>query len=431
MRRAACLRAVATTRMSRSANRQHAPTIVFGAFDRHNFGDLLFAHVVERMLPGRDVHFAGLADRDLREYGGHQVRAIAPLLATLKGRAPDVIHAGGELLACNAWEAAVMLASARDLPATLASENTWKRDGRAWAQRRFGIAALAPYVLSRASLGRLSERDLNRVIFNAVGGADLASRDPALRAEVLASLQDANDVSVRDRETHAIAKAHGIAARLVPDPAVMVAELFGKTIRRRAAANGLSALRAAFPHGYAAVQFSADFADDATLDTLARELDCMARRTGFGVVLFRAGAAPWHDDAACYERLASRLSAAASVRVFSSLNVWDICALIAHSRVYCGSSLHGRIVAMAFALPRVNLHQRASAKGADASITKQTAFAATWEPAEIAPMAVGIDDMADGIGQALSVPPGLLRDTAADLARRYREGFEPVRVSLG
>lgn len=412
--------------MSRSANRQPAPTIVFGAFDRHNFGDLLFAHVAERMLPGRDVHFAGLADRDLREYGGHRVHAIGPLLATLKGRAPDVIHAGGELLACNAWEAAVMLAPPRDLQATLASENAWKRDGREWAQRRFGVAALAPYVLSRASLGEPGERDLNRVIFNAVGGADLASRDPALRAEVVASLRDANDVSVRDHQTHAALRAHGIAARLVPDPAVMVAELFGRTIRRRAAGNTLTALHGAFPRGYAAVQFSADFGDDATLDTLASELDCMARRTGLGVVLFRAGAAPWHDDAACHERLASRLSVATSVRVFSSLNVWDICALIANSRVYCGSSLHGRIVAMAFALPRVNL-QRAAARG---SITKQTAYAATWEPPEIAPAAVGIGEMADGIAHALTVPASLLRDTAANLARRYREGFEPVRQSL-
>jgi hypothetical protein len=82
---------------------------------------------------------------------------------------------------------------------------------------------------------------------------------------------------------------------------------------------------------------------------------------------------------------------------------------------------------MAFALPRVNL-QRASARE---STTKQTAYAATWEPEEIAPAAVGIDEMADGIGHALTAPASLLRDTAADLARRYRKGFEPVRLGLG
>ena len=46
------------------------PVILFGAFDRHNFGDLLFPHVAAALLPGRDLRFAGLAERDLRGCGG-------------------------------------------------------------------------------------------------------------------------------------------------------------------------------------------------------------------------------------------------------------------------------------------------------------------------------------------------------------------------
>ena len=80
---------------------------------------------------------------------------------------------------------------------------------------------------------------------------------------------------------------------------------------------------------------------------------CVAE-TGYGVAFFRAGAAPWHDDLACYRRVAARMRTAA-VKIFTSLDIWDICALIAASRAYCGSSLHGRIVAMAYALPRLNL----------------------------------------------------------------------------
>ena len=43
------------------------PTILFGAFDRHNFGDLLFPHVAAALLPGRKLAFAGLAERDPRQ----------------------------------------------------------------------------------------------------------------------------------------------------------------------------------------------------------------------------------------------------------------------------------------------------------------------------------------------------------------------------
>ena len=71
-------------------------------------------------------------------------------------------------------------------------------------------------------------------------------------------------------------------------------------------------------------------------------------------MLFRAGSAPWHDDPDCLQRLARRLPGA-RVQVFQSLQLWDICALIAGSRGFCGSSLHGRIVATAFARPRLNV----------------------------------------------------------------------------
>ena len=46
------------------------PLILFGAFDRHNFGDLLLAQVAAGCLPERELHFAGLADRDLRAWDG-------------------------------------------------------------------------------------------------------------------------------------------------------------------------------------------------------------------------------------------------------------------------------------------------------------------------------------------------------------------------
>ena len=46
------------------------PLILFGAFDRHNFGDLLLAQVAAGCFPERELHFAGLADRDLRAWDG-------------------------------------------------------------------------------------------------------------------------------------------------------------------------------------------------------------------------------------------------------------------------------------------------------------------------------------------------------------------------
>ncbi|MBB2926509.1 polysaccharide pyruvyl transferase family protein [Paraburkholderia silvatlantica] len=393
------------------------PTVIFGAFDRHNFGDLLIAQVVARMLPRRELLFAGLAARDAHGDGGPAAVALARIAAFAHDRCVNVIHAGGELLTCNAWEAAVMLAPPRRVPALIAAEHEWLRDGRAWAQQHVCAASLAPYVLSKSALPGVRVKHLS---FNAVGGVDLDTRSAQLEADVLAALQSADAVSVRDRQTQTLLAQRGIEARLIPDPAAMTAVLFGTAIRRHAANLALRDVQQAFPHGYAAVQFSADFGDDATLDTLATQLELAAQGHGLGIVLFRAGAAPWHDDLAVYGRLAARLCAA-HVRVFASLNVWDICALIAGSRIYCGSSLHGRIVAMAYALPRANIsHPYHSSEGG-----KHEAYVQTWEAAGLAGV-VNPDSLAETLANALAADCASLRETAAALARRYRTEFETM-----
>jgi len=388
------------------------PTILFGAFDRHNFGDLLFPHIAAALLPGKNLIFVGLAERDLRGYGGYQVQALAQLAAKWGDRAVNIIHVGGEILTCDAWQAAVMLLPQEQAQDTIARLDSRPRERLEWAQELLGIPDMAPYALSRQLFPQAT-----RIIYNGVGGIDLAQREPALRHEVLAKLKAADTVSVRDEITLAQLSAAGITASLVPDSAVMVAELFGARISHQAQQGATAAMRGAFPQGYIAVQFSADFGDDATLTEIAAQLERISISSGYGVVFFRAGAAPWHDDLACYQRIAARMRTSA-VRIFTSLNLWDICALIAHSRAYCGSSLHGRIVAMAYALPRLNiLHDDQSGQQ-----SKTTAYAQTWECPGM-PHATGIKNIVQGLGQALAADPLSLQACARQLSTRYRESL--------
>ncbi|SDI95750.1 Polysaccharide pyruvyl transferase [Paraburkholderia steynii] len=388
------------------------PVVLFGAFDRHNFGDMLFPHVVARMLAGREVRFAGLVARDLRAQGGHRVQA----LRQLHERAVDLLHVGGEILACDAWDAALMLQSNQDAQRIIASQ---QHDRSEWAQRVLGTRELAPYVVSNDAWPRAT-----RVLFNAIGGVTLDEHDDRMRDEVLTKLARADVISVRDLHTQALLAKSGIEARLAPDCAVMVAELFGDTIRAHASRQAVARIREAAPRGYLAVQFSADFGDDATLEQIAAQLDQAAHAHDLAIVFFRAGAAPWHDDLSCFARTAARMRAP-SVHLFDSLNIWDICALLAHSRGYIGSSLHGRIVAMAHALPRINLlHDRDFARPC-----KQTAFAQTWEEAD-QPIAVNVSGIAEGIDNALSVNPARAKQTATRLVALCRDAFQTTVSAL-
>ncbi len=392
------------------------PTILFGAFDRHNFGDLLLPHVMRSLIGQANPFYGGLAERNLRIHGGHRVHTLARLAATVGDSAVDVIHVGGETLTCSLWEAAVMLQPPEQARAVVALLDARPHERTVWAQAQLGVRDLVPYLLPAGIFA-----NVRRVIVHAVGGIALGSVEPAMRAEVVAKLGAATSVGVRDHQTRAMLAENGIACRLEPDPAVLVAELFGDCIHRRARQGECARIVSGFSGGYLAVQFSADFGDDDTLSQLAAQLERIARTRTLGLVLFRAGAAPWHDDLACYQRLAARLRGTPVV-LFESLNLWDICALIAHSQGFVGSSLHGGIVAGAFFLPRLGLLRAAQPPGT----SKQVAFAAAWGAAG-APAAVTVQDLAAGLDEAMATQTAQRRELAWEWAKACRTAFQLVQ----
>jgi hypothetical protein len=403
--------------MSRIADQTDgAPAILFGAFDRHNFGDMLFAHVAAAMLAPRQPVFAGLAERDLTRFGGHRVRAIAGLAREWGDAPADLVHVGGEILGCDVWQAAVMLLRPEEVGTLRGLYEPDPPARLAWARGWLGVAGSVAYAVPKTLFRRPG-----RFAYNAVGGADLAYRESEFRDEALARLREADFVGVRDDATLAAVAGAGIAARLMPDPAVMVEELFRARIRQREQAGEPAAMSAAFPGGYVAVQFGAEFGDDATLASIAGQLDRLAREAGFGVVFFRAGAAPWHDDLAVFRRTGAAMHARWSV--FEALDIWDICALIAGSRGFCGSSLHGRIVALAYGMPRLSLVQA----GADES--KLQAFVRTWDAAHPAGTAPPLR-IAAALLPALHAGVDEGRHESIRLAKLYRERFGELRAAL-
>ena len=380
-----------------------SPVIVFGAFDRHNFGDLLFAHIAAALLLPRAVVFAGLAERDMTAWGGHRVAAIADLAAAWGDRPAHVVHAGGEILTTSLYEAAVMLLDPETAASVIARYDSDPGGRAAWARSQLGLQQAIGYQVPK----RLFRRP-GRFLYTGVGGADLARLPAALQTEVLAGLKEAEHVTVRDRASLAFLETHGVPAGLVPDPAVLTAKLLGPRIEAQRSADAPWSVRKRFPRGYIAVQCSAAFADDATLRDLAGQLDRITVATGLGIVLFRAGAAPWHDDLAVYRRLLGFMSTRPA-QLFVSLNVWDICALLAGARAYVGSSLHGRIVAEAWGVPGVNLIPPGPSGG------KLAAYAETWS-GDGSSVLTRVDELGQHVMAAMAVDSEQRRRHASNQA---------------
>ena len=291
----------------------------------------------------RPVLFAGLADRDLTPWGGQRVRALAALARDWErewGDAPaDLLHVGGELLTCDLYQAGVMLQTDADAADAIARFDRDPAAGLAWARNLLGLEQTLAYLAPKALF-----RHPGRFEYRAVGGVELVHQSAEITREAVTRLQEADAVGIRDRTTLAYIRGLGIEARLEADPAARVPALFGETIAWHSVRGEPERVTRNFPEGYLALQFAAEHGDDDSLRLLAECLDSSS--PGMGVVMFRAGAAPWHDDLAVYTRLA-RLMPGRRIHVFESLDVWDICALIAGARACCCGSLHAWILAKA------------------------------------------------------------------------------------
>lgn len=360
------------------------PVILFGAFDRHNFGDLLLAEISASVLQHRPLVFAGLAKRDLTAFGGREVRSIAEVAREWGEQPAEVVETGGEILTCSLYEAAVMLLSKEAAGRAIAFHDVDQGARQAWSEELLGLRQRVAYLIPRSLF-----RHPRQLRYSGIGGIGLATLPSSMRQEVFENLRHADHVWVRDRVTQAQLEQARIRTFLAPDPAAATARVCGSRIASHRVNGEPAAVAARFPRGYLAAQFSAEFGDDATLREIGRQLQQVRAETGLGIVLFRAGAAPWHDDLEVYRRLLVATPGFDAV-LFQSLDLWDICALLANAAAYCGSSLHGRIVAEACGRPAANLIRDAG------QMTKQAAHALSWgygsRPTVLAPA-----DLATGV----------------------------------
>lgn len=393
------------------------PLILFGAFDRHNFGDLLLAEISASVLQHRPLVFAGLAQRDLSAFGGREVRPIAQVAREWGEQPADVVQTGGEILTCSLYEAAVMLLSQDAAARAIACHDRNPAARQAWSEELLGLRQQVAYLVPRSLF-----RHPRRFQYFGIGGTGLATLSSSMKQEVFDNLRHAEHVWVRDRVTQVQLEQARIRTFLAPDPAAATARVCGSRIASHRVSGEPAATAARFPRGYIAAQFSAEFGDDATLRETGCQLQQVQRETGLGIVLFRAGAAPWHDDLDVYRRLLA-VNADLDHALFRSLDLWDICALLANATAYCGSSLHGRIVAEACGRPAANLVRDAG------QMTKQAAYAMSWgygsQRTILAPgdLAIGITGVLQGKTPAFDAHVDELADlaiagfTQAQLAR--------------
>ena len=360
-----------------------------GAYDRFNYGDLLFPLMLDHAAKafgasGRINHLA-VVDADMTPEGGVPVRSVRSAERQSLEPWQGLILGGGELLSAT-WSQALINLAPYPLDFAL------RACRKAFGERVVGHSARmvlrgtwpSPYVPTAS----LATETLLAV--NAVGASSVENLSDRSLARVLATLNAASFVSVRDEVGRSALERNGVRTELAPDSVAILARVWPKV-----KIDGPRTLVFQCSH-----QWLWDSADVVpSLLEIARGFD--------RVVLLPIGLAGGHGDQLALKTIAKRLrenNLDCELPV-EGLRVESIAKFIASADLFIGSSLHGAITSMAYGVPHVALDR----------VGKLTAYMSTWGGG-LTPFDVPAAELASAASKALRTPREDLLARAEQLA---------------
>ena len=352
-----------------NATNDNRKIVLFGAMGRHNFGDMLMPYIVSQLLRAdclfsdRDFVIADVLHADMRHFGGHAVQSVAGLLhPAMNNMRFDVVHLGGETAGCTLTSAVNMILGNADNDTQMKYRSEMQQPH--W--KHFQKCVPMGYILPKQCFNHSGV-----FVTNTIGGH--------------VTLPDADEI-LHTHEYCSVRNPFGNMSwkHLVPDSVVMLKELFDDRISARRPVNSTK---------YIALQIANwVFRSVPNVPQFAAQLIAAAQHVNASLVFFRAGAAAGHDNLKDLQTIQRIIETKSSVpvEVFSGLNIWDICALISRAEVLVASSLHCRIVAFAYSVPRIAF-----------PVDKVVSFIRLWD-SQVADISMSpISQIGSAISQAL------------------------------
>ena len=394
---------------------------ILGAFDRFNYGDLLFPVVLEKVLNQAEmddftIEYYGMCQSDLSKFGGKTTHPIDQLFA--KGNLPAdsvVIVAGGEVLGATWFKLhRYILSQQLSLPLRVCNKLFNHELLDSVSRKAFGLNLLAPFVVG--------PDDFNlpvKVVYNTVGGSSLKYCSERHRKKVIGKIAKAHSVSVRDWESKKLLETPGGCQKveLLPDSAIYMSELFPREELDKVVSKETREIIKQFPKGYICFQTADDHSRD-SIPHIVKELEAVYKKTGLGVVLLPIGRASGHEDQIPLEKIKQHISTPAVMP--GENGIFDIMALIANSKLYAGTSLHGAITALSFAVPHLGLTDK---------VPKLEAFLNTWSVKDLNGC-IPFSALAAKAPTGLSVETEQLKKKSEELIHLTKEGFDRMMEAL-
>lgn len=397
--------------MTSAFSAQHK-AVLLGAFDRFNYGDLLFPIVVQNEMaehsPDTETVIHALIESDLSRYGALKTLSLSALYKQDVLRPGDaVIFAGGGTIGVDwAYMHANLLGTMGNHVLYYLKRLFGERVADMLSQHYFGARSPFPWVAGPEDFPVPV-----KVAYNAVGGSEFANLAPSVQKRTLDRLGKASYLSVRDAETKRLFASieDRVAVELAPDSAILMSEQFPLVrLKQRASA----ALCASIDTGpYLCFQSNVNYARKNT-DRIVAALEKIYETHGLRALLLPIGRYVGLDDHIALSNILAKLRTPAEI-VSDEASIWEIMLAIAHAQLFLGTSLHGNVTAQSFAVPHLGLSDRPC---------KVDFYLGTWDLPEQA-HCVHLSEVNEHVERVLAIPEETRQKMRANLISRSHENF--------
>ncbi len=332
--------------------------ILYGAFDRYNYGDNLMPILLENYLMQKNKHFienhpifyASIKDSDLSKYACKPTQPIKSLLNAPEGSILIVV--GGETMAAHI-KTLYLHTFENKITHTIAKilMKYTRQFFTLFSIIRYPSPWIYPYIPNKSSF-----TSNVKIILNTVGGI------PPKRA--LNILKTIDYISVRDlRSYNAINKKMDV--RLIPDSVLLLSYLHPLNKLDNKISENLKS-KFDFSNNYIVIQMC-PYKASCTAEELASTLMKIKEQYHVEPILLPIGYASGHDDLDFLQNVKDASNG--KLQLFYDLTVWDIAYFIAKSKGFYGTSLHGVITAMSYQIPHFCINGK---------LSKLASFLDTW-----------------------------------------------------
>lgn len=349
--------------------------LAIGAFERDNFGDLLFLEVFRKLIGNKATVIPGsIKFSDMRTITGEIIYPYHFLLNNFKFDCVYVV--GGEIGGVNSKGGLMM-----DLPKDTLNDLQCVDDNKLSDYIVKGVTGIEGYNTKHAYIPDIAQYPKNektKLILNSVGLSGINNIEEDFLHSTITLLKRAT-ISVREAKSLDTLKKYGIQAEISPDIVHTLPNFHPKFISNK---------------DYFVFQINSELIEKNNYSTkfISNIISEIAKKIKLDVKLFLAGTATFHDDVETYKDIETefkKINKSQNITIAEERNPLKLVDYISGSKLWIGTSLHGRIVANSYNIPRISIENE-----------KVNNYTSKWD--NQFPSNIKLEDVIDKINQVMS-----------------------------